>query len=650
VVVSHRLWSRRFGAASAIGDRRLRVGASSYSIVGVMPASFRFPVGEVDVWMAAPVDAPYAQSRRATWLTVVGRLRPSVTLAEAEADLNTVQRQLGAQFPDPDARLRVDVHALKDVVVGDVGRSLWMLFGAVSLLLLIACTNIAALLLARASDRRHEIAIRYSMGASRAAIVRQLLAEALALSLGGAVLGLLVAVGAFRVFATLAGDLPRIAELGLDWTLVGYSLACAVGATLLFGLLPALRGARQHGDAMRPGANRTVVQATGRLQWLLVGVQIALAVTLLAGAGLLVRSFEALGRVSPGFESAHLLTFRISGNYGETSDMPALTRRIDGTLDVLQSVPGVSAAATALAAPGTPFQHETEMRFTDGDNAGHQRIVANTRVVSAGYFAAVRIPLLSGELCRQGSDVSSAVVNRTFAALYSPGASPIGRSVDHVPSNGFLRSARIVGVVGDAREEGPSREPAPTVYWCRSAPAPAPLFLVRTIGDPTAMADTIRRKVRELEPGRSVYDIAALDDRLGESLAENRMRTTLLTSFAVIALLLAALGLYGTLSYIVSMRRREIGVRMAVGASRGHVASSFLAQGLRVSAVGCAAGLWLAAVFGQALSGMLFGVSPHDVPTLAGVVLLMGVVATVASVWPAMRAARTEPIRVLRDE
>ena len=196
-----------------------------------------------------------------------------------------MQRQLAAQFPDTDAKLLVRVRSLKDVMVGDVGRSLWMLFGAVSLLLLIACTNIAALLLARAADRRHEIAVRYSMGASRAAIVRQLLAEALALALGGTAVGLLVAVGALRVFAALAGDLPRIAELGLDWSIVAYALGCAVSATLIFGLLPALRGARHEGDAMRPGANRTVAPATSRLQWLLVGVQIALAVTLLAGAG-----------------------------------------------------------------------------------------------------------------------------------------------------------------------------------------------------------------------------------------------------------------------------------------------------------------------------------------------------------------------------
>ena len=417
-----------------------------------------------------------------------------------------------------------------------------------------------------------------------------------------------------------------------------------MGATLLFGLLPAMRGTRQDAGEALSARGRTVAPAASRLQWLLVGVQVALAVPLLFGAGLLLRSFDALGRVSPGFEPGRVLTFRISGNYGETVNMQALSRRIDATLESLRAVPGIEAAATSLAIPGVPFRYQTELRFSDGQNSRNQRIMANSRVVSAGYFTTMRIPVLAGEACSETSTVSSALVNRRFAALYHPGDTPVGRYLEQVPPNPFLKAARIVGVAGDAREEGLNEAATPIVYWCNSAPMPAPLFLVRTRDDPTAMAQTVRRRVHALEPQRSVYEVTTLEDRIDESVAENRLRTTLLSLFGVTAVVLAAIGLYGTLSYVVSMRRREIGVRMAMGALRSQIAASFLWQGIGVSVAGCVAGLWLAAALGRALSGMLYAISPLDGLTFVGVVLLMGIIAVCSSVWPAIRAARTEPI------
>jgi putative ABC transport system permease protein len=260
----------------------------------------------------------------------------------------------------------------------------------------------------------------------------------------------------------------------------------------------------------------------------------------------------------------------------------------------------------------------------------------------------MQISLLAGEACPQEAATPSAVVNRRFAALYVPGVTPVGRHVEH--SNPFLPASRIVGVVADAREEGLNREPPAIVYWCHSAPVPAPLFLVRTRTEPMAMAQTIRLKVHELEPRRSVYEVMPLEERLDDTFAESRLRTALLTSFAVTAVALAAVGLYGTLSYFVSLRRREIGVRMAMGAHRRQIASSFLRQGFLVSLAGCLAGLWLAAALGRAVSGMLYGVSPLDVPTFAGVLLLTIAVAVLSSAWPALRAARVDPMRVLREE
>ncbi|HXW05655.1 MAG TPA: ABC transporter permease [Vicinamibacterales bacterium] len=650
VVISERFWARRFGSDPNVLGRPLRVGQQWYPIVGVMPASFLFPLRDVDVWRPSPLDAPYAQDRRSTWFTVVGRLKPGITATQAQADLDRIQAELGAKYPATDAALAVRVRPLKDVIVGGVGRSLWLLFAAVSLLLLIACTNVAALLLARTADRQQEISIRYSLGASRASIIRQLLTEALVLAALGSLVGLLVAAGALRMFHVLAGSLPRIAELRLDWTLVAYSLSCAAGATLLFGLLPAVRHtSRQTGESLAH-RSRSGIPATYRLHWLLVGVQITLAVPLLFGAGLLLRSFDALGRVSPGFEFDRVLTFRITGNWGETTDIEALARRIDLTLDALRSLPGIGAAATSLAAPGVPFQRQTEFRILEGEATPDQRIAASTRVVSEGYFGTVRIPVVAGEACPREPAAPAAVVNRRFAELYVPGATPIGRHVEHVPTNPFLAAGRIVGVVADAREDGLNREPPAIVYWCQSAPVPAPLFLVRTRAEPMAMADTIRRKLQELEPRRSMYEVMPLDERLSDTLAENRLRTALLSAFALTAVTLAAVGLYGTLSYLVSMRRREIGVRLAMGARRHDIATALLRQGILVSLTGCLVGLWLAAALGRAVSGMLYAISPLDVPTFAGVLLLMTGTAVLSSLWPAVRAARVDPMRVLREE
>ena len=649
VIVSERLWKRRFGSDTTIGGRQLRIGKQSLQIVGVMPESFQFPQAEVDVWAPSPVDAPFAQNRRATWFRVIGRVKPGVTTAEAQADLDRVQAQLAQAHPDTDGTLGVRVDGLKDVIVGDVGRSLWLLFAAVSVLLLIACTNIAALLLARTADRQQEISIRYSLGASRASIIGQLLTESLVLAVAGSLVGVAVAAGALRTFAELGQGLPRVSELRLDWTLVAYSLCCAVGATLLFGLLPAVRTAKRPTSDL-VARSRSVAPATHRLQWLLVGLQVALAVPLLFGAGLLLRSFDALGRVAPGFEPDRVLTFRISGDWGETADMKALHRRMDATLASLRALPGVDAAATTIAASGVSFEHPTEMRIVEGGANANQRIMASTRVVSEGYFTTMQIPVLAGTACPQESPAPTALVNRRFAALYLAGAAPLGRHVEHVPANPFLASSRIVGVVGDAREEGLNREPPAIVYWCHAAPVPTPLFVVRTRAEPMTMARTIRRKLGELEPRRSVYEMAPLQDRLHETFAENRLRTILFTFFAVTAMSLAAIGLYGTLSYFVHMRRREIGLRMALGARQGEVATSFVRQALRVSLAGCVAGLTLAAALGRAIAGMLYGVSPLDFVTFSGVLLLVLGAAVLASVWPAVRAARVDPMDVLRIE
>jgi putative ABC transport system permease protein len=648
-LISYAYWQRRFhGDPGAVGQK-LHIGESSYSIVGVMPASFRFPKNEVDFWAPSAPDAPFAQRRDETWFTVIGRMKPGVAQEQAAADLATVQSQLGKQFPKPDAELAVQVVALKDVIVGSARSSLWLLYGSVSLLLLIACSNIAALLLARTTEREHEVSIRFSLGASRLAIVGQLLTEVFALALLGSLAGLLLAAASSRGFHLLAKTLPRAEEITLNWRIVVYALAAAVLTTLLCGLFPALRGTRRTLAQSLAAGGRTQVSTRGNLQWLLVGMQITLAVTLLIGAGLLLRSFQQLSRVYPGFEPSHVLTFQVSGSWGETSEMKNVVQRIERTLDSLRTLPGVADASTSAMLPGVSSQYQIQFKI-DGKLEPHHPILADSRYVSAGYFVTMQIPLLVGEGCRQASNTSDVIVNRAFADKYMGNTPAVGHQLSGAVYNDFLPQGTIRGIVGDAREEGLNTKPAPTVYSCFSAPDPFPNYLVRTHGDPMTMAETIRRRVHEIEPSRSVYAFAPLQEHLDDASSENRLRTLLLTIFAATAILLACIGLYGTLSYLGRLRQREVGVRLALGAMRNHIVARFLFQGLRVAVIGCGAGVALGLGLTHFIGSMLYGVSALDPATYGGVILLIMLVAGCASLVPALRAARVEPVQVLREQ
>jgi len=432
-------------------------------------------------------------------------------------------------------------------------------------------------------------------------------------------------------------------------------------------LFPAIRGTRGVSSGALAQNSRTQVSSRTPLQWFLVGVQVALAVTLLGGAGLLLRSFQALGRVSPGFEASHVLTLHVSGSWGETADMKGLTQRIDRIIETLRNTPGVQAAATSAELPGVPTEFKTELKFAEGPADPEHKIIAESRFVSPGYFSTMQIPQLAGEPCQEpkftaapgatgivraeGNSIT-VLVNHSFADTYLPGANVIGHRLQ-VLGNAFLRpedAGTIRGIVGDAREEGLNQEPVPTVYWCFSAPGPAPYYLVRTQMEPMALAESLRKEVHSIEPARSVFNIAPLEEHLNDAFAENRLRTILLTFFAVTAVSLACIGLYGTLSYSVTVRRREVGLRLALGALQGQIVKQFLLQGLTVTLLGCTAGWGLAAASGRLLSGMLYGVSPSDGPTLLTVVLLMLLVAALAALVPAMRAAHVDPMQVLREE
>jgi putative ABC transport system permease protein len=649
VLISDRFWRRRFNAdPSAIG-KILRLDGHLYPIVGVMPPSFLFPNREADLWSPIPAGAAYGAARENNWFTVIGRMRPGVTLAQARANMSTVQAQLGRQFPKTDADLTVGIEPLKELTIADSRRSLWLLFGSVSLLLLIACINIVALLLSRSAQRQHEIAVRFSLGASRSSLIAQLLTETFLLVFIGAGLGLFLASAASGVFRSLAAELPRVEEIHLDARIVLYALVCSVVVTFLCGLVPAIRGTRRSLSGTLASSGRSQVSGRNPLQWLLVGAQVAFAVMLLAGAALLLRSFQEIGRVNAGFDPSRILTFQLSMNWGETGDMKKLRALTDHLLETLRATPGVESAAISVGVPGVAFKYQTELKLVEGRAENEPKLMAENRFVSASYFETMRIPLLSGEVCRETDGPPTVVVNRAFADAYFSGRSVIGHHLDPV-GMGYSGPAAIVGVAGDARERGLDQAPVPTVYWCAPVAQPGTYFLVRTRNAPMTMAETIRRQLRDAEPMRSTFDISPLEQHFSDALAENRLRTILLSFFAATALSLACIGLYGTLSYNVSVRQREVGLRLALGALRGQIVKQFLWQGLAVCILGCLAGWALASASSRLLAGLLYGVSPNDIPTVSAVILLVLVVAALASLLPSIRASRVEPMQVLREE
>ncbi len=649
ILISDHYWRRRFGANPDVVGKTLRLGRFSYHIIGVLPPSIDFVQRSIDLWSMSAPDFPFAQSRDLTWLTGIGRLKLGVTLAQARADLATVQADLARQFPKPDAEIRTGIEPLKEQTIGGVRQSLWVVFGSVTLLLLIACTNIAALLLSRAASRQHEIAVRFSLGASRTSVASQLLTEVFLLALAGASLGLGLAAVAARIFRLLAKDLPRVDEIGLDWRIVVYSLICAVFATLACGIVPAILGTRRGLAGSLAASGRSQVSTRRPVQFVLVGVQVAMAVTLLAGAGLLLRSFQALSHVAGGFDPDRILTFKISSSWGETGDIKAAGQTVKRILATVASIPGVESSAATFLLPGVPGSFQVELKVAEGRADTEPKIVAESRIGSAGLFSTMRIPLLAGEMCPEQSNTPGMMVNHSFATTYFGGADVIGKHLGQ-PSSMYFPSAVVRGIVGDARERGLDHEPVPTIYYCGLIMQPGLYFMARTHGEPMALAESVRRKLHESDPARSVYEFSPLTDHLSDAFAENRLRTVLLTFFALTAISLACVGLYGTLSYLVNVRQREVGLRLALGALRPQIVRQFLGQGMRVSLLGCLAGLGFAAAFSKVLATMLFGVSPWDAITMTGVVALVIAVSIAASLLPALRAANVEPMQVLRQD
>jgi putative ABC transport system permease protein len=660
VVISDNLWRRLFdGRTDALG-RTLVLGGDTYTVIGVMPRGFTFPDTKMDFWVPAHLRADLRASRVEYFLTIVGRLREGATPAAARAELDAIMARLRDAHPQENGALALDAQPLRDSFVDGISRLLWILMGSVAFVLLIACANLANLLLARATGRTREIAIRQAIGAGRARVLRQLLIESLLLALAGGAAGIVTAqVFLGTLVAWLPAGIPRIEQASIDGRVLLFTFAATMAAGVFFGFAPAWQLSRRNPTAAlredaRAGSTRS------RLRSLLVTAEVAIAVVLLAGAGLLVRSFVLIQRVDPGFATDRLLTFRVGMEGAAYREPRARIAFVQRAVDRLKTLPSVTAAAAGSNAPitgrGTGAWFNILARPTP---PGTTPPSVPYRVVTAEYFKTMGIPLVRGRLLREsdGRDgTPSVVISESVARRFwrSPAeGDPIGADIYlGAPDYRLFPSARIVGIVKDVKLAGLGTPLTDAVYGLHSL---MPFwsgftFDVRTSGDPAALASSVRAVIRDLDPSLAVTRIESMHDIVRESLAPARASMLLLMLFAAIALVMAAVGVFGVMSYAVLLRSREMGIRLALGARPASVRRMILANGLAQAGTGTAIGLALAAWLTRLMETLLFGVSPGDPLTFASVAAILLAVAALACYLPARRATTVDPLIVLRTE
>jgi putative ABC transport system permease protein len=654
VVLGYDFWQREFGAASSVVGRRVQLGGESYEIVGVMPRSFRFPAPAVQMYIPYSTipDAAIPRLRVVRILDVVARIKTGVTIGQANAEMNAITRGLAEQYPEDKTLGAAAVEPLRDSIVGNVRSGLLVLLGAVGFVLMIAAVNLASLLLARATARERELAIRVALGAGRGRLVRQLFTESLCLAVLGGALGLLVALAGERLLVQLAsGQLPRVETITLDYRVLAFTGLVSLATGIAFGFVPALRASSPELQQSLREGSRGSTAASGRLRSALVVAEVALAVVLAIGAGLMMRSFSNLLQVDLGFVPDH----RVAVDFTISSARhpgDAETRQVyHDILEKVRTVPGVAAAG---AIRDLPFQGDGETisflppGFTAG--ADGQRPTATLMFASDGFFNAMGIPLIAGRDLspqdRRGAPIAL-VVNQALARKYFPGVNPVGQAVTFGDTNHF----RIVGLVGDVHQGAVDETPAPRIYASVYQIFRVKTNLVvRTRADPATMITRIEDAIRAVDPQQTFTGASTLDDVVGEAVARPRLLTVLLGLFGAMGLILGALGIYGVLSYIVTQRTREIGVRVALGAKAGDVLMMFVGRGLRLAAVGVAVGLIAAAVLTRLMQSVLYGITPTDPTTFAAVGVGLLAVAALASWLPARRAARVDPMVALRAE
>ncbi|HKQ61381.1 MAG TPA: ABC transporter permease [Candidatus Polarisedimenticolaceae bacterium] len=652
-LVGHALWQRRFGGDPALVGRALTINGQSVTVVGVMAPDFEYPSG-AQLWLPLPLDAPGFQLRRAHFLRPVARLAPGVSLEAAQAEVDTIARGLEQRYPDSNHGWGMLLVPLAEPLVGNVRLPLAVLLAAVAAVLLIGCANLANLLLARAAVRRKELAIRAALGAGRVRLVRQLLTESLLVSLTGGVAGVLLAVWGIDLLRGLGAALPRVEQAALHGPVLAFALAISLATGVIFGLAPALHAAHVEAHpGLQEGGRGSRGTLRGRLRAALVVTEVALSVLLLAGAGLLVRSLDRLTAVRPGFDPHDVLTTRLTLPEAKYPEQEQRSAFFAALLERLGGLPGVTVAAGVSELPLAGQNNDTYFAIEGRPplEAG-QKLDANVRRVTPGYFRAMGIGQLRGRgfgaQDRLGSP-GAVIINEPMAERFFPDEDPLGQRLTIDLGQPF--SAEIVGVVAGIRHHALQWEPAPEMYLCYGQlPGSRLNLVVRSDREATGLAGAVRAAVAELDRDQPLGEFVSMQQRIDRALAAPRLRTTLLGAFAGLALLLAAIGMYGVLSYTVSLRTHEIGVRMALGASAGDVRRLIVGQGMRLAALGLALGLGGALVAGRLMASLLFGVGAGDPVTFVLAPLALAAVALAACWLPARRAARVEPLEVLRCE
>jgi len=659
VVLSYNHWQRRYGSNPGVIGQTIMLNGSNSTVIGVMPPRF-LPSAKTELWTNLVMDPP--TFRGPYYLTGQARLKPGVTIEQARAELATIAHRIAQQNPLTNSNMSFRATPLEDAIVGNARPALLVLLGAVAFVLLIASANVANLMLARASVREKEVALRAALGASRARLMRQLLTESVLLAAIGGLLGLFLARWGLKLLLEFGpGNLPRLEEITIDGSVLGFTCLISLASGILFGLVPAVQSGRSDlNQSLREGGrSATDGQSRGRVRSILVISEIALSVILLAGAGLMLKSFLRLQAVSPGVNPNNALTMQLTLPQRQYHDHSQMISFYQHLLEKVQSVPGVESAGVGMSLP--PNLLEVTDYFTvEGQEAVSERMLGLADLVFASpdYFRALGVPLLKGRYFSTADRADSAkvaIVNQTLAHHYWPKENPIGKRLKtggaERPNNSFME---VVGVVGDIKYSGLDAAPEMVLYEpYQQAAWPSMYLVVRTsskLSNPTTLASAVQNAVWSLDKDLPVAHIRTMEQLLSESVEQPRFRTVLLEIFALIALSLATVGIYGVLAYTVSRRRHEIGVRMALGAKRTDILRLVVGQGMVLTSIGAAMGVAGALVVTRFLSTLLYGVRATDPATFVGVVLLLLAVGALACWIPARRAMRVDPIVALRYE
>jgi putative ABC transport system permease protein len=656
VVLSQGYWQRAYGGRSDVVGRRITLGGVPYTIVGAGARGLALPA-EVDIW--APLETDTTLGRRDDFLQVIGRLAPDATPETARVELATIARRLEAEYPETNAGWGVELIGLHERIVGEIRPALLVFLGAVVLVLLIACANVANLMLARVAARGREIPIRAALGASRRRLVRQLLTESVLLGLAGGVLGLGLAAWGVGALRALEPDtLPRLQEIRLDARALAFALVLSVGTGLLFGVVPAIRalGFDLRGGLADGGRALSGTGSAARTRHALVLAEVALASVLLVGAALLLRSFVGLQRVDPGISVHGILAARVTLPRSRYDDPARQVAFADALLDRARALPGVTSAALGAGAPVDDRLPYWAIAVAGVDQPPPE-VVQDAVVYRATpeYFRTFRLPLVRGRLFEaadRADHLPVAIVSQGLAQRYWPGRDPIGLRITFGdPADSASSWMTVVGVVGDVRQDGAVFPAYPQVYVPFAQVSSRSIVVaLRTDRNPLALAAPLKQALAVVDPDLALSAVTTMEQRVASTLARPRVNALLLAAFAATALVLAALGIYGVIAYSVVQRTRELGIRVALGASGEAVLGMVMRQGLTPVLTGLAIGLGVAAVGSRVLRSLLYGVAPTDPATYAAVAAFLAVVAAAASYLPARRAARSDPVQALRAE